>query len=576
MSQHDSTPPAGAGTPSSPYGGPRTGLSGRGTRFFDWMRGLGLVRSDGWIGGVCAGIADRLGIDPIIVRGIVVVAAVLGAPALLLYAAAWALLPDRENRIHLQRLLDGEFQPAIVGIGAMALVSLLPMTQGLWWAGPNFWGEPSWGDAVGRVIWTLVVIGLVVGLVIAVTRGNWAREAQSGRPGGGARAAGGTGATAAGTGATPTGATATDAVYVANASTVTAPDAAAGAADTASTPTEGVSGTGSDASRSPDDGTGGSAATDISAGDGTGTDATDATPTLDTSAEPTEPPAPAVGASTADVASWQARHVSWQAEHAQWKQRLNADMRAVKQQRSAEMRAQSAAMAAEAAARRRAYRAANPRAGASFGWAAVGVALVAAALTQSLWQSTALPEFSLTAAFAVATGVFGVSVLIAGLARRRSGFLIFLGILLAVVTVVSGLIPRDRQVVFDGASISVDGSTSLAQPYGHTDLDFASDLTSTRGTPVVDLQKGVGTTTAWVPTDVTVRVEAVLHGGSLFVTDDDQGTSRAHTCTPDRGGICTIEVTVGPNDGADTPDSVLRVDQTGELSVNIQNQGEGQ
>src|SRR5665213_2958017 len=105
MSQHDSTPPpppsAGNGTPSSPYGGPRTGLSGRDTRFFDWMRGLHLIRTDGWIGGVCSAIANRLGIDPLIVRGIVVVAAILGAPVLLLYAAAWALLPDAEGRIHL-------------------------------------------------------------------------------------------------------------------------------------------------------------------------------------------------------------------------------------------------------------------------------------------------------------------------------------------------------------------------------------------------------------------------------------------------------------------------------------------
>ena len=171
MSQHDSTQPppppppppyAGAGTPSSPYGGPQTGLSGRGTRFFDWMRGLGLVREDGWIGGVCAAIANRLGIDPIIVRGIVVVAAILGAPALLLYAAAWALLPDRENRIHLQRLIEGDFEPAIVGIGAMALLSFLPMAQGLWWVGGGFWDTPSWADAVGRIIWTLIVLGALV------------------------------------------------------------------------------------------------------------------------------------------------------------------------------------------------------------------------------------------------------------------------------------------------------------------------------------------------------------------------------------------------------------------------------
>jgi phage shock protein PspC (stress-responsive transcriptional regulator)/FtsH-binding integral membrane protein len=506
------------------------------------MRGLGLVRTDGWIGGVCAGVADRLGIDPIIIRGIVVVAAILGAPALLLYAAAWALLPDRQNRIHLQRLLDGDFQPAIVGIGAMALLSLLPMGQGLWWAGQGFWGVSSWGDAVGRVIWTLVVLALVVGLVIAVSRGTWTRNGSpyaspyAGKP------------------APPTPPAATDAVYVANA-TGTVPSAAADeevAADE-------VAETAENPSEEP---------------------LTAPAPTLDTTTEPSEPPAPSAEATTEDLAEWRARHAAWQAEHAQWKQRLNEDMRAVKAQRAAEMRAQSSMMAAEASARRKAFRAANPRAGAAFGWAAVGVALVAAAITQALWQSTELPEYSLTAAFAVATATFGVAVLVAGLARRRSGFLIFLGILLAVVTIATAFIPRDRQVVFDGAYINVDGTTSLAQPYGYTDLAFDQGLTNSRGTPVVDLEKGVGTTTALVPSGMTLKVEAVLHGGSLFVTDDSNGTSFAHTCTPGRTGACTIEVTVGP-DGTDatsngSPDAILRVEQTGEMSVNIQDQGDGQ
>ena len=144
MSQNDSTPPV--GTPANPYGGPRTGFSGRGTRFFDWMRGLGVVRADGWLGGVCAGIAYRLGIDPLIVRGIVVVAGILGVPVLLLYAAAWALLPDRDGRIHLQRLFEGDFEPPMVAIGVLLLLSLLPWASGFWWAGGPFRDVPAWGE----------------------------------------------------------------------------------------------------------------------------------------------------------------------------------------------------------------------------------------------------------------------------------------------------------------------------------------------------------------------------------------------------------------------------------------------
>jgi phage shock protein PspC (stress-responsive transcriptional regulator) len=536
------------------------------------MRSLGLVRTDGWVGGVCAAIANRLGIDPIIVRGIVVVAAILGAPALLLYAAAWALLPDRENRIHLQRLIEGDVQPAIVGIGAMALLSFLPMAQGLWWVGGGFWDTPSWADAVGRIIWTLIVLGALVALVIVATRrsGDWTGFAGSARP---VPAS----ATSASTTVpnTPPSAGAGTGAAAASASAFTTPAsplsespasaASTGAASTGAPPTDAPSSAASTASN------------DIAA-DGTVAEAAvPLIPSLDTSSEPSEPPVPTVGASSQDVADWQARHAAWQAEHAQWKQRLNEDMRAVKAQRSAEMRAQSAALSARAAAERRARRAANPRVGAAAGWAVVGLALVGAALTQAWWPMTDLPGYSLTAAFAVATGVFGLAVLIAGLAKRRSGFLIFLGIVLAAVTVVSALVPRDRQIVFDGAYLNVSGSKSIAQPYGYTDLTLDPELATFPDAPVVDLVKGAGTTTAMIPSGLTLQVKAELHGGSLFVVDESTGQSVQHTCTADRSGTCTLDVFVGPGG---TPDSILRVNQTGELTVQIldpaQNQGAGQ
>lgn len=148
------TPPATPPLPTSSH------------KFFDWMRGLGITREPGWIGGVCAGVAARVGIDPIIVRGIAVVVAVLGGPALLLYAAAWLLLPDQENRIHLERLFRGEFDGAIAGIGVLVLVSLLPFSQGFWFAGPWFWDGPYWGASVFRVLWTLAIIAGVVWLVV--------------------------------------------------------------------------------------------------------------------------------------------------------------------------------------------------------------------------------------------------------------------------------------------------------------------------------------------------------------------------------------------------------------------------
>ncbi|MGO4595189.1 PspC domain-containing protein [Leifsonia sp. 2TAF2] len=417
MSQNDSTPPL--GTPANPYGGPQTGFSGRGTRFFDWMRSLGVVRADGWLGGVSAGVAYRLGIDPLIVRGIIVVAGILGAPVLLLYAAAWVLLPDREGRIHLQQLFDGDFQPPIVAIGVMVLLSLLPWTSGGWWAVGPFWDLPAWGDVIGRVVWTLVVIGAVVALIVVAVRNSDARAARGGMPMGSPTTGSGGAAASAGT---------ADAASAANAASATP--------TTTVTPTTADAQTASAATVPPE-------------------------PVLDIAAEPAAPPAPKLGASPDEVADWQQRQAQWRAEHAAWKQRLAADMRAVKAQRSAELRTQVSVATAEAAARREAYRAANPRVGAAIGWLTVGLALVAGSLAAIVWPQLAdVGRYTTAAGLAAATLVVGVVVLIAGIARRRSGFLIFLGILLAVLTGAALFLAGDGVA---GINITTEGLPVLFQ-----------------------------------------------------------------------------------------------------------------
>ena len=134
------------------------------------MRSLNIQREPGWIGGVASGIATRLGIDPLIVRGIIVVVAILGGPALLVYAAAWLLLPDLDNKIHLEQVLKGALEPPVAGIGVLVLLSLLPVSQGFWFAGSAFWGEPYWGAALGRGLWTLVILGLAIWLVVWIAR----------------------------------------------------------------------------------------------------------------------------------------------------------------------------------------------------------------------------------------------------------------------------------------------------------------------------------------------------------------------------------------------------------------------
>jgi phage shock protein PspC (stress-responsive transcriptional regulator) len=155
-----------------PAPAPEPAKPGSDNTFFDWMRGLNVPRQPGWIGGVCAGIAARLGIDPIIVRGIAVVIAILGGPALLLYAAAWLLLPDQYNRIHLQDAIRGNFTQAHAGIGVMFLLSFLPFAQWLAWGPITLFGRgtvfpgftfdsPIWG-----LLWTVAILCSIIWLVI--------------------------------------------------------------------------------------------------------------------------------------------------------------------------------------------------------------------------------------------------------------------------------------------------------------------------------------------------------------------------------------------------------------------------
>lgn len=513
-------PPPGATTPGStsagpsasgPYGGPQTGFSGRGTRFFDWMRSLGITRTDGWIGGVCAGIAYRIGIDPLIVRGIAVVAALLGAPVVLLYAIAWALLPDRDGRIHLQRLFEGEFEAPIVAIGVLVVLSLLPWTNGVWWFGGPFGHDPGWFDVVSRIFWTLIVLGAAAALIVVAVRNADKRS-------------GGGGSTPAPASAAPS-------------------TSAASTAATTST-TASTSATAASAAVPP-------------------------APAVAIGSEPPAPPAPDAQATEQEVADWRDRQAQWRAEHDQWKQRLAEDMRAVKAQRSAQLRAEASAANAQAEARRAAYRAANPRVGAAIGWLAVGLALVAASLTGAFWGAiTGLPGYALTASLAAATLVFGVTALIAGIARRRSGFLIFLGILMAALTALAALLPTSPGVRLDanvstGTHLSVTpaGNANYLQGWGDTTIDLTRAVAAS-GTPVVNLAKGPGETTVIVPDDATVRVEAATVS-SVTVTDPSGG-EQTHHCDPAFLGGCNTDLVVGPT-GA--PQVVVRIAQVDDVHI---------
>jgi phage shock protein PspC (stress-responsive transcriptional regulator) len=140
-------------------------------RFFGWIRSVDLRRDgdDKWLAGVCSGIATRLGVDPIVIRAVLVLLVVLGGVGITVYLIAWAFLPNnREEIIAEKALRDGD----VLGIILLVVIGLSLI------GGAGLTGDNS---GLGWVWWVVVPIGLVVWLVTRNRDGHKNRVA-SGQP----------------------------------------------------------------------------------------------------------------------------------------------------------------------------------------------------------------------------------------------------------------------------------------------------------------------------------------------------------------------------------------------------------
>jgi phage shock protein PspC (stress-responsive transcriptional regulator) len=63
------------------------------------MQTLYRPRDDRMIAGVCSGVARRFGIEPSIVRILFVASLLLPGPQILVYLAAWLLIPDEATTL---------------------------------------------------------------------------------------------------------------------------------------------------------------------------------------------------------------------------------------------------------------------------------------------------------------------------------------------------------------------------------------------------------------------------------------------------------------------------------------------
>ncbi|MCW2770621.1 MAG: hypothetical protein JWR27_2054 [Aeromicrobium sp.] len=111
------------------------------------------------VGGVCAGAAKYLNIDPVIVRVVLAVLTVAGFAGLILYAAAWFLLPaegqDRSIAADWFKLDKNEEQVRVAGLvvaAAVAALSIVGDNGWAWWGGAPWWLLP-----LGLVYYVFVV-----------------------------------------------------------------------------------------------------------------------------------------------------------------------------------------------------------------------------------------------------------------------------------------------------------------------------------------------------------------------------------------------------------------------------------
>lgn len=93
-------------------------------------------RSDGrMIAGVCNGIADHFGIDPILVRIAFVVITFFGGAGVIAYAAAWLLIPeDGETTSIGERVLREHRWGRIAGFVLIA-IAISSLARPVWWVG---------------------------------------------------------------------------------------------------------------------------------------------------------------------------------------------------------------------------------------------------------------------------------------------------------------------------------------------------------------------------------------------------------------------------------------------------------
>jgi phage shock protein C len=103
------------------------------------------------IAGVCAGLGEYFGIDPVLVRLAFAVLAVSGGAGVLLYIVAWIAMPAADDRAPRRTRPTHASTPFLAGV-ALILIGLILLVRALvpWFDDPIVW--PAMLIAIGVII----------------------------------------------------------------------------------------------------------------------------------------------------------------------------------------------------------------------------------------------------------------------------------------------------------------------------------------------------------------------------------------------------------------------------------------
>ncbi len=118
------------------------------------------LKSDRVLGGVCSGVARSLGVDPVLVRVIVVILTLFAGGGVLVYLAAWLLIPEegRDDSVGHQLVGSRNTQTALIVVIAVIVALSIAVPSGIWMgSGPHFVapGFLLMIAAIALVVWLL-------------------------------------------------------------------------------------------------------------------------------------------------------------------------------------------------------------------------------------------------------------------------------------------------------------------------------------------------------------------------------------------------------------------------------------